>query len=89
MMLDAAVQHGVVSAAEMLQRKLGPQADGIIGPNTLRELLTLPSSTVIARLSVGRGRKYARICVNDPSQKPNLEGWYNRLEHVQSAHSRG
>lgn len=82
MMLDAAVQHGVASAAEMLQRKLGTQADGIIGPNTLRELLTLPSSTVIARLSVGRGRKYARICANDPSQKPNLEGWYNRLEHV-------
>ncbi|RZF83726.1 secretion activator protein [Pseudoalteromonas sp. CO325X] len=82
MLFDAAVQHGVGSSAKLLQRKIGVSADGIIGPNTLKELYHFEVATILARLSIGRARKYARICVNDPSQNPNLEGWYNRLEHI-------
>ena len=80
--LDGAINHGSFAMSQVLQRASGAKADGRIGPNTLKAVSSCAPQSLVARLSVNRGRKYARICVNDASQKPNLEGWFNRLTHI-------
>tara|TARA_B100002049_G_scaffold235412_2_gene219744 strand:- start:763 stop:1356 length:594 start_codon:yes stop_codon:yes gene_type:complete len=82
MLLDGAVQHGAPSMTQLTQRLVNSKPDGRMGPKTLAEILERPSLSLTVLLSVNRGRKYARICANDSSQKANLEGWYNRLAHV-------
>ena len=82
MLLDGAVQHGAPAMTQLTQRLVNSKPDGRMGPKTLAAILERPVLSLIVLLSVNRGRKYARICANDIRQKPNLEGWYNRLAHV-------
>lgn len=82
MLLDGAVQHGAPAMTQLTQRLVNSKPDGRMGPKTLAAIVERPALSLTVLLSVNRGRKYARICVNDPSQKPNLEGWYNRLAHA-------
>ncbi|WP_304635519.1 glycoside hydrolase family 108 protein [Pseudoalteromonas sp.] len=82
MLLDGAVQHGAPSMTFLTQRQVNAKPDGRMGPKTLAAILERPILSTTVLLSVNRGRKYARICSSDPSQKPNLEGWYNRLAHA-------
>lgn len=82
MLFDGAVNHGVPAMTLMLQRALNVKADGIIGKNTLFALKHSASHIITSRLCIMRARKYARICTKDPSQQPNLEGWFNRLAKV-------
>lgn len=82
MLLDGAVQHGAPAMTQLTQRLVNSKPDGRMGPKTLAAILDRPALSLIVLLSVNRGRKYARICANDIRQKPNLEGWYNRLAHV-------
>ncbi|GAA61840.1 secretion activator protein [Pseudoalteromonas sp. BSi20652] len=82
MLLDGAVQHGAPAMTQLTQRLVNSKPDGRMGPKTLAAILERPALSLTVLLSVNRGRKYARICANDSSQKPNLEGWYNRLAHV-------
>ncbi|TMP70231.1 secretion activator protein [Pseudoalteromonas sp. S1609] len=82
MLLDGAVQHGAPAMTQLTQRLVNSKPDGRMGPKTLAAILQRPALSLTVLLSVNRGRKYARICANDSSQKPNLEGWYNRLAHV-------
>jgi lysozyme family protein len=81
-LLDGAIQHGAPAMTMLTQRLVNSKPDGRMGPNTLNAILERPALSLIVLLSVNRGRKYARICANDSGQKPNLEGWYNRLAHV-------
>lgn len=82
MLLDGAVQHGAPGMTLLTQRQVNSKPDGRMGPKTLAAILERPILSTTVLLSVNRGRKYARICANDASQKPNLEGWYNRLAHA-------
>lgn len=82
MLLDGAVQHGVPGMTLLVQRYVDAKPDGRFGPNTLQACQGILPSQLVIGLSLRRARKYARICANDSSQKPNLEGWYNRLEHI-------
>ena len=82
MLLDGAVQHGAPAMTQLTQRLVNSKPDGRMGPKTLTAIVERPPLSLTVLLSVNRGRKYARICANDPSQKPNLEGWYNRLAHA-------
>jgi len=82
MLFDAAVQHGVTGATVLIQNIVPTKVDGLFGSRTLSAIKSLEMSSVLAKFTVARGRKYARICANDISQKPNLEGWFNRLAVV-------
>lgn len=82
MLLDGAVQHGAPAMTQLTQRQVNAKPDGRMGPKTLAAIVERPALGLIVLLSVNRGRKYARICANYIRQKPNLEGWYNRLAHV-------
>ncbi|WP_010324364.1 glycoside hydrolase family 108 protein [Marinobacterium stanieri] len=75
---DAAVQHGTTQAAKFLQRTLGVTDDGIIGPQTLLAAQDEPHGAIFDFLSY-RGRFYAELCMEDPSQKRFLRGWMRRL----------
>lgn len=81
-LLDGAIQHGAPAMTQLTQRLVNSKPDGRMGPKTLSAIFERPALSLTVLLSVNRGRKYARICAHDSSQKPNLEGWYNRLAHV-------
>lgn len=82
MLFDGAVQHGSPAMTVLAQRLVNAKPDGRMGPKTLSAISERPSLSIAVLLSVNRGRKYARICSADTTQKPNLEGWYNRLAHA-------
>ncbi|MEI8642756.1 glycosyl hydrolase 108 family protein [Pseudoalteromonas sp. Hal040] len=82
LLFDGAVQHGAPAMTQLAQRQVKAKPDGRMGPKTLAAITEHQPLNTAVLLSVNRGRKYARICANDPRQKPNLEGWYNRLAHA-------
>lgn len=80
-LFNAAVQHGSKTAAKMLQRTLGVEDDGVIGPQT-RNMLNLALQTPVsflAKLVAERCEYYANILMRDHSQRVFAAGWLNRL----------
>jgi lysozyme family protein len=86
---DACVNTGVTQAARFLQRSVGADPDGRIGPKTLealRSLLTRETPLAVAeRLLLRREPFYRRLVQVDPSQKRFLQGWLNRVEKLKTA----
>lgn len=78
---DAAVNHGVVRAAKLLQDAAGATADGVIGKATLAAVFAMPPLLLLARYAVMRYRFYGKIIARDKSQLENISGWLNRMEH--------
>jgi lysozyme family protein len=85
---DACVNTGVTQAARFLQRAVGADPDGRIGPKTLealRSLLTRETPLAGAeRLLLRREPFYRRLVQVDPSQKRFLQGWLNRVEKLKT-----
>ncbi len=85
---DACVNTGVTQAARFLQRSVGAEPDGRIGPKTLealRSLLTRETPLAVAeRLLLRREPFYRRLVQVDPSQKRFLQGWLNRVEKLKT-----
>ena len=86
---DACVNTGVTQAARFLQRSVGADPDGRIGPKTLealRSLLTRETPLAVAeRLLLKREPFYRRLVQVDPSQKRFLQGWLNRVSSLKKA----
>ncbi|PKG74220.1 peptidoglycan-binding protein [Shewanella sp. GutCb] len=82
---DAAVNHGPSLAVEMLQRAIKAKPDGILGPNTLAAIDRHNHNDLLTLYLARRGRKYARIVINDPSQAVFLLGWMHRITKLQFA----
>ncbi|WP_065204271.1 glycoside hydrolase family 108 protein [Shewanella woodyi] len=82
---DAAVNHGIFLAIEMLQRAIKTKPDGIIGPITLAAIDNHNYNDLLTLYLARRGRKYARIVMNDLSQSVFLLGWMHRLTKLQFA----
>ena len=81
---NAGVQHGVAGATKQLQRALGLEDDGVIGPMTKAEvervLKTLEGAQrLLAKLAAERCKYYAKILQNDHSQRVFASGWLNRV----------
>lgn len=79
MVFDAAVQHGPVTAIELLQEVSGAKADGKVGPLTRAAVAALDKGYLVNRYSLRRARFYARIITKNQSQTRFIEGWHNRL----------
>lgn len=63
----------------------GNKVDGIVGPKTIKKLqkkINSSENDFLARLYDSRFRFYHNIVENDFSQKPNLQGWLNRLNDL-------
>jgi lysozyme family protein len=86
---DACVNTGVTQAARFLQRSVGAEPDGRIGPKTLEALrVALEKHAPVAlaeRLLRRREPFYKRLAVVDPSQERFLQGWLNRVEKLKTA----
>ena len=86
---DACVNTGVTQAARFLQRSVGAEPDGRIGPKTLdavRAALEKHAPLALAERLVRRREPfYRRLAVVDPRQKRFLQGWLNRVSSLKKA----
>lgn len=73
---DAAVNHGVRGAACMLQRVLGTDADGEIGPRTLAALSNRETASLIADYAAMRRDRYRAL----PHFWRFGRGWLKRVD---------
>ncbi len=82
---DIAVNHGPKRAAIFLQRALGVDDDGIIGPATLGKANAIADVVSLCN-SVCDQRKtyYETIIKNDPSQEKYRKGWMRRCEELRT-----
>jgi uncharacterized protein (TIGR02594 family) len=58
---DAAVNHGVTGAMRLLQRAVGTDADGEIGPNTRAAIAALPLGELLQRYADVRRARYRAL----------------------------
>jgi lysozyme family protein len=80
-LFNAAVQHGVKGATKIMQRSLGIEDDGVIGPQTraaVNNALQNPAE-FLAKLIAERCEYYANILMKDHSQRVFAAGWLNRI----------
>ena len=86
---DACVNTGVTQAVKFLQRTVGTQVDGLIGPVTLGALtaaIERESPGVVAvRLARQRVALYRQLARSDLEQRAFLQGWINRVEKLEAA----
>lgn len=79
---DGCVNHGVRNASIFLQRAVGVEEDGQIGPVTLGEANSMDSLELCIRICEIRERFYQNIVKNKPSQAKFLNGWLSRIDHI-------
>lgn len=73
---DAAVNHGVVGAMRLLQRAVGTDVDGEIGPNTRAAIARLPVEDALQRYAEVRRARYRAL----PHFWRFGRGWLNRVD---------
>ncbi len=76
MHFDAAVNHGVGTAARMLQEALGVPIDGEIGPETLAAAGASGTAAALSRYAEIRRRKYRSLATFARFGR----GWLNRVD---------
>ncbi len=74
-MFDAGINHGYVNANKMLQRALGVNDDGVIGPITLRAANSMDELALALEFNKERLHFYTRIKTFDKYGR----GWSRRL----------
>lgn len=77
LVIDSAVQHGVVRVTRWLQLAVGVTPDGHIGPVT-RGAVNGVCPSPYAQVLRTRLQFYADIVARDPTQAKFLRGWINR-----------
>ncbi len=86
---DSAVNHEPARAVKLLQRALGVDDDGVIGPKTIEALHEEIQAGQLPELCRNflaiRQDFYDDIVENDPTQEVFAKGWENRLEHLRLA----
>ena len=82
MHFDGCVNHGVKNAAKFLQRAVGADDDGLIGPATLARLQQFDEVTVCRNIGQQRVSFYKNIVANRPNQSRFLDGWLRRVNEV-------
>lgn len=82
---DFAVNAGTGRAAKFLQRAVGADDDGVIGPGTLGLVAKKNVATLLEDFANQKRRFYAGLAATNPTQQKFLKGWLARVEHVQDA----
>jgi lysozyme family protein len=80
--VNGAVQHGVGGMGRIIQKALGVQADGILGPGSWKELLNQERgdpTALLGDLIAERCKYYAAIISDSESQRKYAAGWFNRI----------
>jgi len=77
---DASVNHGVTGAMRLLQRAVGTDADGEIGPNTRAAIAQLSTEEILARYAEVRRERYRAL----PHFWRFGRGWLARVDKTLS-----
>ncbi len=77
-LVDYGVTSGPVIAIRALQRCVGAEEDGVLGPETLHKLALQDSKTVNNKIVGERVKMIGRLVVKNKSQVRFLSGWLNR-----------
>ena len=75
---DWGVNSGPATAIKALQRCIGAEADGILGPLTIFRANNYSPSTVLAHLIDARADFYRAVVAHHPEDARFLAGWLNR-----------
>lgn len=81
MHFDASVNHGVTGAARLLQRACGADADGEIGPLTLKAIAALQLTDLLDRYASVRRERYRAL----PHFWRFGRGWLSRVDQTLAA----
>ena len=77
-LFDFSVNSGSNNSVPVLQRLLGVDVDGFVGPQTLEAIRDYPGNLVEDYLDA-RQDYYDRLVESDPTQEKFKDGWKNRL----------
>lgn len=80
---DGCVNHGVTNASKFLQRALGVEDDGRIGPATLGAVNLSDERVICQKICDLREDFYRTIVRNRPTQARFLNGWLSRIHDVE------
>ena len=86
LVVDMSVNHGLKAAVKMLQRAVGTEDDGVLGPKTKDAVQAANYGQLYLRLCAERVRFYGRLITKNPSQSVFAAGWANRAaEFIEEA----
>jgi lysozyme family protein len=82
LVFDFAVNAGPGRAAKFLQKAVGANPDGAIGPATLAAVAAKNPLEVIEMFSTVKSEFYHGLVESDATQQRFLQGWLNRVASV-------
>lgn len=78
---DFAVNAGAGQSAKFIQRAVGSNADGVIGPVTMEKVIKTASADLLSSFTQQREKFYRDIVARRPEQVKFLKGWLARVAH--------
>lgn len=81
-LFDMAVNFGVKTAVRMLQKIVGAQQDGIVGPQTLGIVNNMHAADLMKSLVRACEGRYRSIVERNPKQEVFLKGWLKRAKRT-------
>jgi lysozyme family protein len=82
LVVDSAVQHGVVGAVRLLQAALGVAVDGVFGDATRAALAGATPGQLWIKLAAERVAYYGRIITDKPVNAKFAAGWMARMRDL-------
>jgi lysozyme family protein len=81
---DGAVNHGVKRANMFVQRAVGVNPDGVIGPITIARVMAMNEFDLVTSICSQREQFYRDIVAANPPQARYLAGWLRRIAEVRA-----
>jgi lysozyme family protein len=75
---DFAVNSGVTTSLGLVQKVVGTNCDGVIGPKTIQAINSFEPDHFITAFKVEKCRKYISICMKRPDSRKYFFGWIDR-----------
>lgn len=79
---DCCVNTGATQSNKFLQRAVGTEADGIIGPKTVASILAADPKILANSIIDQRQRFYKNLAEKRPTLHKFLQGWTNRNNNL-------
>jgi lysozyme family protein len=79
---DGCVNHGVGQASKFLQRAVGADDDGVVGPQTIELVNKANPFDVCNSICDQREQFYYNIVADNPSQEKYIDGWIRRIDEM-------
>jgi lysozyme family protein len=79
---DCCVNTGAKQSNKFLQRAVGTEPDGVIGPKTFAAIYKADAYTLALKVIDQRQTFYENLAANKPPLKKFLKGWTNRNDSL-------